>query len=378
MYTDDVRFCAKDGTKLLTGSTATPTPATPPLGVPPVRPNSPVPPAAAVAATAPTAPAAPSAATPASTGPKTVDFAKLSGQLLDNRYQVARKIGEGGMSFVYLAQDSNTGEKVAIKILSPALIKDQNAMARLRREAALGGRLAHPNVCHIIRLGETAAGLVYIVMPFIQGELLCDRTVRFGHLPLDVTAGFVRDMSGGLQVAHDLGIIHRDLKPENIMIVTRPDGTERAVVMDFGLAKERQVSPEVQKLTATGIVLGTPEFMSPEQLRGKVLDPRTDIYSLAIMTFEMLTGKLPFEGRTQQEIMIARLKGDPMPIRTARPELDLPVGVERVLAKAMARDREQRYLTTLEFGEAFSKAAGGEDPTGGDGGGGVFGRLLRR
>ena len=368
MYPDDVKFCAKDGARLLTGVTGTPTPVTPPAGVAPVAPPPPPPP-----------PAAPPAAPPFAGGPKTVDFSKLAGQLLDNRYQVSKKVGEGGMSFVYLAQDTNTGEKVAIKILSPALIKDQNAMARLRREAALGGRLAHPNVCHIIRLGETATGLVYIVMPFVQGELLCDRTIRLGHLPLDVTAGFVRDMAAGLHVAHELGIIHRDLKPENIMVVARPDGSERAVVMDFGLAKERQMSPEVQKLTATGIVLGTPEFMSPEQLRGKPLDPRTDIYSLAIMTYEMLTGKLPFPGRTQQEIMIARLKGDPIPIRTVRPELNLPAAVEKVLSKAMARDAEQRYATTLEFGDAFSRAAAGESEGPGDaGGGGVLGKLFGR
>jgi serine/threonine-protein kinase len=186
-------------------------------------------------------------------------------------------------------------------------------------------------------------------------------------------------MAAGLHVAHELGIIHRDLKPENIMVVARPDGTERAVVMDFGLAKERQMSPEVQKLTATGIVLGTPEFMSPEQLRGKPLDPRTDIYSLAIMTYEMLTGKLPFPGRTQQEIMIARLKGDPIPIRTQRPELNLPAAVEKVLAKALARDVDQRYATTLEFGDAFSRAAAGEAEGPGEGGsGGMLGKLFGR
>src|SRR5204862_6960682 len=110
----------------------------------------------------------------------------------------------------------------------------------------------------------------------------------------------VSDMAGVVQVAHDLEIVHRDLKPENIMVCNRPDGTNYAVVMDFGLAKERKAGLELQKLTATGIILGTPEFMSPEQLRGKPLDPRTDIYSLALMTYEMLTGKLPFQGRTQQ------------------------------------------------------------------------------
>jgi serine/threonine-protein kinase len=188
----------------------------------------------------------------------------------------------------------------------------------------------------------------------------------------------VKDMTAGLHVAHELGIIHRDLKPENIMIVARPDGSERAVVMDFGLAKERQMSPEVQKLTATGIVLGTPEFMSPEQLRGKTLDARTDIYSLAIMVYEMLTGKLPFEGRSQQEIMIARLKGEPTLIRTKRPDLNIPVGVEKVLARALSRDADARYATTLEFGDAFARAVAGEDPEANAGGGGLMNRLLGR
>ena len=117
--------------------------------------------------------------------------------------------------------------------------------------------------------------------------------------------------------------------------------------MDFGLAKERRADAELQKLTATGIILGTPEFMSPEQLRGKPLDPRTDVYSLALMTYEMLTGKLPFAGRTQQEMMIARLRSEPMPLRQARPDLDLPEAVEKVLAKAMQRNPDDRYQTTL-------------------------------
>ena len=172
-------------------------------------------------------------------------------------------------------------------------------------------RLAHPNVCHIIRLGETQDGLVYVVMPFVEGEILSDRNNRLGTLPLAEVVRLVRDIAAGLHVAHELKIVHRDLKPENVMICTQPDGSERAVVMDFGLAKERRADAELQKLTATGIILGTPEFMSPEQLRGKPLDPRTDVYSLALMTYEMLTGKLPFSGRTQQEMMIARLRSEP-------------------------------------------------------------------
>ena len=270
------------------------------------------------------------------------------------------------MSFVYLAHDVSTQEKYAIKVLSPALSEDANAMARLRREAALGMRLAHPNVAHIMRLGETEDGLVYVVMPFVEGELLADRTNRIGQIPLGDTVRFLRDMAEGLHLAHQLKIVHRDLKPENVMICHRADGSEYAVVLDFGLAKERRAEGELQKLTATGIILGTPEFMSPEQLRGKTLDARTDIYSLALLVYEMLTGKLPFLGRTQQEMMIARLRSDPIPLRKMRSDLNLPEPVERVLNKAMQRSPEARYQTTLEFAEAFAAAA----TDGGEGSGG--------
>ena len=198
-------------------------------------------------------------------------------------------------------------------------------------------RLAHPNVCHIIRLGETEDGLVYVVMPFVEGEILAERTNRRGYIPLDETARLVRDMAAGLHVAHELKIVHRDLKPENIMVCTRPDGTDYAVVMDFGLAKERQAGAELQKLTATGIILGTPEFMSPEQLRGKPLDARTDIYSLALMTYEMLTGKLPVPGTHAAGDDDRAARSGPMPLRDLRPDLDFPEAVERVLAKATQR-----------------------------------------
>ena len=345
-YTPDARFCPKDGTKLVADQFHEP-------AVPPASHAAP----RVVHRVVPRPPAAP-AAPPLRRGtPPVANQASLAGTTLDGRYHVSKKIGEGGMSFVYLADDATTGERVAIKILAPKLATDPTAMARLRREAELGGRLAHPNVCHIIRLGETADGRVYIVMPFLQGELLCDRESRVGHIPLAEALPLIGHIAAGLGVAHALGIIHRDLKPENVMLCPAPDGSERAVVMDFGLAKERVLGGDLQKLTATGIVLGTPEFMSPEQLRGKPLDARTDIYALALLAFEMLTGKLPFAGKTQQDVMIARLKGDPIPIRDMRPELKFPAAVERVLMRGMQREPMQRYATAAELATALTDAA---------------------
>jgi serine/threonine protein kinase len=350
-YPDDARFCTRDGTRLMSAT-------------PPVPSATPTPRSTAAVSRGDAAPAA-------------VTHASLVGKTLQGRYKIEKKVGEGGMSFVYLATDVSTRERYAIKVLSAALSADMNAMARLRREASLGMRLAHPNVCHIIRLGETEDGLVYVVMPFVEGEILADRTNRLGQISLAAAVPLVRDMSLGLNVAHELKIVHRDLKPENIMVCKRGDGTDYAVVMDFGLAKERKAGAELQKLTATGIILGTPEFMSPEQLRGKPLDARTDIYSLSLMTYEMLTGKLPFQGRTQQELMIARLRSEPTPLRKMRPELNFPESLEKVLLKAMARNPDERYQTTIEFGDAFAAAAADAQP-GASGAEGLLGKLFGR
>src|SRR5207302_1469945 len=216
----------------------------------------------------------------------------LSGQILDARYQVLRKLGEGGMSYVYLAKEVASGEEVAVKVLSPRLATDRSSVERLRREAGLAMRLDHQNVCRIMRLGESEDGLIYLVMPFLNGELLSDREVQGG--PMEVTKGvdILCQVCAGLHHAHELQIVHRDLKPENIMLVPGDDGRERAVVMDFGLAKERRADPAIAKLTATGIILGTPEFMSPEQIRGKTLDARSDVYALGVVAFGLFTGEL--------------------------------------------------------------------------------------
>jgi serine/threonine protein kinase len=326
-YADSARYCTRDGARLRGSGEAAVAVETPPE-------------TARLTTPAPTA----------------AELASLSGKVLDGRYTIQRKIGEGGMSFVYDAIDAKTGERCAIKVLSPALSTDAKSLARLKREAEVGQRLVHPNVCHIERLGQTAGGVVYVVMPFIEGEVLADRTFRLGFVPLEQVIPFVTQMAAGLSVAHELGIVHRDLKPENIIISRDTDGREYAVVMDFGLAKEKRPGNELEKLTATGIVLGTPEFMSPEQLRGKPLDGRSDVYSLALMTFEMLTGKLPFEGSSQQELMIARLRSEPTPLRKVRPELKYPAAVERVLQKGLARDPDQRYASAPAFAAALAAA----------------------
>ncbi len=346
VYTDtQARFCPKDGSMLVEiQSTKSAAPA--------VAPSSP--PSTGASSTGARTPL------PPGKGAGLDRASTLSNQILDARYQVMKKLGEGGMSYVYLAKEISSGETVAIKVLSPRLASDKSSVERLRREAGLAMRLDHPNVCRILRLGESEDGLIYLVMPFLKGELLSDREVRGGPMDIPVGVTLLQQMCAGLHHAHELQIIHRDLKPENVMLV--PDdgggsGIERAVVMDFGLAKERRADPAIAKLTATGIILGTPEFMSPEQIRGRPLDARSDIYALGIVAFEMFTGKLPFQGRNAQEMMIARLRSQPQSVRTLRP--DVPEAVEKALTKALQTNPDDRFATAIEFGVALTGTGGG-------------------
>jgi serine/threonine-protein kinase len=297
-------------------------------------------------------------------------LASLSGQILDTRYRVGRRLGEGGMSYVYRAEELDTGRAVAVKILIPRLSRDPASVERLRREAMIATRLDHPSVCPILRMGETADRLIYLVMPYLEGEPLSEHESRRGPFSPDEGIPLLIQMCHGLQHAHELQIIHRDLKPENVMLVPQEETGSapafQAVVMDFGLAKERRAGPEVAKLTATGIVLGTPEFMSPEQIRGKPLDGRSDIYALGVLAFELFTGQLPFPGKSAQETMIARLRGSPQLLRQVRPEL--PAKLEAVISKCLAIDAASRFASMNEMAVALEGVVST----------GVLGRLFRR
>jgi len=327
-FEGDARFCPKDGSPLIEVAGG-PKPAASPAG---------------------TKTSVRKAVTPRA-HPALDRAGSLSNQILDARYEVVNKLGEGGMSYVYEARELSSGQSVAIKVLSPKLGADASSVERLRREAGLAMRLDHPNVCRILRLGETEDGLIYLVMPYLKGELLSDREVRQGPMPPEVAVPILAQTCAGLFHAHQLHIVHRDLKPENIMLLAGADGQDQAIVMDFGLAKENRAGSGLAKLTATGIILGTPEFMSPEQIRGKPLDARSDIYALGIVGFEMFTGKLPFQGRNAQEMMIARLRGQPAPLRQYRP--DLSSNLEKALMQSMDTNPDNRYADAHQFGLAL-------------------------
>src|ERR1019366_2529836 len=209
--------------------------------------------------------------------------ADLIGSIVAERYHILKKLGEGGMGTVYLAEHVKMGRKAALKVMNPGMNSDPDAIARFNREAANASRLNHANVCAIYDFGETPEGLIYLAMEFIEGESLTSLIEKNGFLPAPRAASIIHQAADALALAHDYGIVHRDLKPDNIMIAKGRDGSDMVKGVDFGLAKAG--SSDARKVTKTGLVVGTPEYMSPEQLAGDKLDGRSDIYSLGLVAF---------------------------------------------------------------------------------------------
>jgi hypothetical protein len=281
----------------------------------------------------------------------------LVGQVVADRYHVIKKLGEGGMGQVYLAEHVKMGRRSAIKVMNPSMVHDPDAVARFNREASNASRITHPNVCAIYDFGETPEGLIYLAMEFIEGEPLTDLLEREGALPVPRAVGIFAQVADALQAAHDLGIVHRDLKPDNIMLAQKK-GADQVKVVDFGIAKAVGGDESGQKVTKTGLVVGTPEFMSPEQLSGDKLDGRSDLYSLALVFYRMLAGKLPFEATTVQETMIKRLTDEPTKLAASRPDLSFPAGLQPVLDTALTRNPVERYQTVTKFAADVASVTG--------------------
>jgi eukaryotic-like serine/threonine-protein kinase len=281
----------------------------------------------------------------------TAPASSLVGQVIADRYHVIKKLGEGGMGQVYLAEHVKMGRRSAIKVMSPAMIHDPDAIARFNREASNASRITHPNVCAVYDFGETPEGLIYLAMEFVEGVPLTDLIDQEGALPLARATTIFKQTADALQAAHDLGIVHRDLKPDNIMVARGRDGADVVKVVDFGIAKAVGGDETGQKVTKTGLVVGTPEFMSPEQLSGDKVDGRSDLYALALVYFRMLTGQLPFQADSVQETMIKRLTDEPETLAAARPDLRFPDGLQQVLDTALARTPANRYQTVAKFAD---------------------------
>jgi serine/threonine protein kinase len=278
----------------------------------------------------------------------------LVGSIIAERYHVIKKLGEGGMGQVYLAEHVKMGRKSAVKVMNSGMVNDADAISRFNREAANASRINHPNVAGIYDFGETSDGLIYLAMEFIEGESLTSIVEKAGALPPLRAADIAKQTADGLAVAHDMGIVHRDLKPDNIMIAKNRNGTDLVKVVDFGIAKA--AGSENQKVTKTGLVVGTPEYMSPEQLAGDTLNGQSDIYSLALVTYNMLTGTLPFQGETAQESMIMRLTDDPRSLTETKPDVAWTAEVQDVMARGLKRKSAERYEKATDFGDALYMA----------------------
>ena len=254
------------------------------------------------------------------------------------RYETRRLLGKGGMGAVYLARDLELNREVALKEIRPELANQPEVLKRFKREIQLSSEVTHPNVLRVFDLGE-AAGKKFLTMQYVEGEDLAGFLRRSGRLSLDATLKIFRQLCGALAAAHAKTVIHRDMKPENVMMT--PDGT--AFVTDFGLARSVQLSA----LTQTGSIMGTPHYMSPEQVKGEVVDAGTDVYALGVMLYQMLTGELPFTGESSFEIMMRRVQRDPRPATELNP--DIPDYLRRILDRCLARESAFRYSDAGEI-----------------------------
>lgn len=284
-------------------------------------------------------------------------------EILNGQFKILQRIGTGGMGSVYKAAQPEMNRMVAVKILHTKLTDRKDLASRFRREARALSHLTHPNTVKVFMYGELDNGALYIVMEYLEGKNLHQVIKREGPLAVERAVPILVQTCGALQEAHEIGIVHRDIKPENIFL-TRSGGIDDFVkVLDFGLAKvtERELRPGSVMLTQEGMVFGTPEFMSPEQAQGVPLDARSDIYSLAVILYEALTGKLPFEGKTPMEYIQLHVTTDPIDLDRRVPGRSFPPGLGEVLRKALAKSPDDRWPSARDFGEAlrpFGTSAG--------------------
>lgn len=267
-------------------------------------------------------------------------------QAVGDRYRLERELGRGGMAIVYLAHDIQLERPVAIKVMHPRLATAIGA-ERFLREIALVQSMAHPLIVPHHDSGS-AGDLLYYIMPYVAGETVFDRLERERRIPLEAALQITHDVASALGYAHSRGVLHRDVKPENVLLAGG-----RALVADFGLARAIG-SAEYEKLTQTGVIVGTIYYMSPEQLREDTLDQRTDIYSLGCILFEMLTGGPPYAGRTLKEVA-SRILQAPVPsVRQIEPSV--PVGIDQAVARSLAKSAADRFATMEEFDAALRTA----------------------
>jgi serine/threonine-protein kinase len=290
--------------------------------------------------------------------------APLTGSILAGRYRLLQIIGEGGMGRIYRAEQIATGQPVAVKVLHPDFVNDEQVVQRFEREAKLTTQLSHPNIVKVIEFGEWN-GRLFLAMEMLAGKSLRDLLDRGGgkgrrQLTVKRTLMIMRPILEALEYAHGLGVVHRDLKPENIMVVPGRGVFSPEVVklLDFGIAKLGNHSERTtQKLTQHGLVLGTPDYMPPEQAVGQEADARSDLYSCGVIIYQMLTGRRPFEAASSLDVLVMHLNTQPKPLRAAADGAWIPQAVERAVMRALSKRPDERFQSARELRQALERAA---------------------
>ncbi len=283
------------------------------------------------------------------------------GTVVKGKYRIQARLGEGGMAVVYKAHHELLDELRALKVIRPDLARDSEFMGRFRNEAIMARKLNHPNAVRVDDLDIAEDGLPFIAMELVVGDTLKTLVQRVGALPVSLVLDITLHVCEALDAAHKLGLIHRDIKPDNIVLIAQREGPPTAKILDFGISRLRQETSGSKGLTQTGMVIGTPEYMSPEQVMGKKgtdIDGRSDLYSLGIVMYRMLTGELPFTGETTVEMFLQHLHTPAQAPHTMKPELAIPESVSAIVMKAMDKDREKRFATGAEMAAAIKKARG--------------------
>ncbi|MEP6833484.1 MAG: serine/threonine-protein kinase [Gemmatimonas sp.] len=267
-------------------------------------------------------------------------------------YAVRAKVGEGGTSTVFRAEHPQHGT-VALKVLRDKLRHDKTAVARFLREAQFGARAEHPNIVRTIEFGQTDGERYFLAIEWAGGEILEKYAEKNGPLAPKDVAEIMRQLSGAVQAAHDAGMVHRDLKPENVMY---DPATVHVKLLDFGIAADTDAAPD-QRLTRAGFFVGTLMYVAPEALSGELVGPAADQYSLATIAYYLLTGALPYVGKSPRELFSQLLTQPPIPLGKAKPNLSFSPALELVIMRALSKQPTERYGSVREFAEALSAAA---------------------
>lgn len=285
------------------------------------------------------------------------DDGDLIGKIVEGRYKVLRKMGEGGMGTVYLAEHITIEKKVALKVLLHDYARKTDLKERFLQEAKAAARIGHENIVDITDFGDTPDGSVFFAMEFLEGEDLSQLIRKTGPIVWGRAKPILLQICRALGAAHAKGIIHRDMKPENIYLIEREGRADFVKVLDFGIAKMSMEESE-QRLTRTGMIFGTPEYMSPEQAQGNKPDHRVDIYAVGVIMYEMLTGQVPFKADTFMGILTKHLFEQPVPPSQINPAAAISAEIEHITLKALSKERNERFQSMAEMAAAISQVSG--------------------